>query len=128
MGGAMRMTKLIAAVLCSATVGYAENWPCWRGPRGDGTSTETGLPRVWSDTQNVSWKIALPGTGHASPIVWKDRVFTVAAGLSEQSRLLLCLDRRNGKLLWQKTVLTAPLEGKHSLNSYASSTPATDGE
>src|SRR2546422_4116734 len=125
----MRMLKVVATLLyCHLAIGHAENWPCWRGPRGDGTSLETGLSRNWSDTQNVAWKVSLPGSGHASPIVWNDRIFTVAAILAEQSRVLLCLDRCNGKLLWQKTVLSAPLEGKHSLNSFASSTPATDGE
>ena len=70
----------------------------------------------------------MPGSGHASPIVWDDRVFTVSALPDTQDRLLLCLDRRTGKLLWRQTVLTAPLERKHGLNSFASSTPATDGE
>jgi len=60
--------------------------------------------------------------------VWGDRVFTVSARLDGQDRVLLCLDRGTGKILWHKTELQAPLEKKHSLNSYASSTPATDGE
>jgi hypothetical protein len=106
----------------------AENWPCWRGPRLDGTSHETGVPIHWSATSNVVWTAELPGSGHASPIVWDDRVFVVSALPDTQDRVLLCLDRRTGKLLWQQTVLIAPLEHKHSLNSFASSTPATDGE
>jgi hypothetical protein len=106
----------------------AENWPCWRGLRLDGTSHEQGVPVYWSATSNVVWKTELPGSGHASPIVWGDRVFAVSALPEAQDRLLLCLDRRTGKLLWQQTVLTAPLEHKHGLNSFASSTPATDGE
>jgi len=106
----------------------AENWSCWRGPRLDGTSHETGVPVYWSATRNVLWKTELPGSGHASPIVWGDRVFTVSALPDAQDRLLLCLERRTGKVLWQQTVLTAPREHKHALNSFASSTPATDGE
>ena len=106
----------------------AENWPCWRGPRLDGTSLEKGLPLHWSATSNVPWKTALPGIGHASPIVWEDKLFTVAALLDTEERVLLCLDRQTGKILWQKTVVRSPLEGKHPLNSHASSTPATDGE
>jgi outer membrane protein assembly factor BamB len=70
----------------------------------------------------------LPGTGHASPIVWGDRVFTVAANEDSHERLLLCLDRNDGRLLWRSTVITAPPEKIHRLNSHASSTPATDGE
>jgi outer membrane protein assembly factor BamB len=107
---------------------HAENWPQWRGPRLDGTSVETALPTRWSATENIAWKTALPGSGHASPIVWGNRIFTVAANESTNERLLLCLDRANGALLWQSTVITAPPERTHRLNSHASSTPATDGE
>src|SRR5947207_10281156 len=105
----------------------AENWPCWRGPRLDGTSLESNIPVHWSATSNMVWKTALPGLGHASPIIWEDRLFTVAA-LQTEERVLLCLARKSGKILWQKTVLRSPLEPKHQLNSHASSTPATDGK
>ena len=77
---------------------------------------------------NVVWQTELPGIGHASPIVWEKKLFTVSALLENKERVLLCLDRVSGKILWQKTVLTAELEGKHNLNSFASSTPATDGK
>src|SRR5512133_716598 len=115
---------LVLGLACSA---IAENWPCWRGPRLDGSSRETNLPVHWSATNNITWRTELPGAGHASPIVWEDHVFTVTALPANQERLLLCLNRAEGKVLWQKTVLTASLESRHSLNSYASSTPATDG-
>jgi hypothetical protein len=107
----------------------AENWPGWRGPRGDGSSHEQGLVLEWNvdEGRNLVWKTALPGSGHASPIVWGDRVLTVAADEATSERLLLCFDRRSGASLWRQAVLTAPLEGKHPLNSFASSTPATDG-
>ena len=118
----------IAESVLSFTNSSAENWPCWRGPRLDGTSLEKNVPLHWSATNNVVWKAELPGSGHASPIVWDDRVFLVSALPDTQDRVLLCLDRRTGKLLWQQTVLTAPLERKHSLNTFASSTPATDGK
>jgi hypothetical protein len=104
-----------------------ENWPCWRGPRLDGTSLETNVPTHWSATSNVVWKTGLPGLGHASPIVWGDRVFTVTCIPEKQARVLLCLDRNNGKILWERTAVITPLERKHALNSHASSTPATDG-
>jgi len=94
----------------------------------DGSSLETNVPVSWTETSNVLWKKELPGAGHASPIVWADRVFLVAADSDSQERLLLCLDRIQGGVLWQKTVLTTPLEHKHSLNSFASSTPAADGK
>jgi outer membrane protein assembly factor BamB len=122
-------TLLLAAVLLAPLItAQAENWPGWRGPRGDGTSLETNLPIHWSATSNVVWKTELPGLGHASPIVWQDKIFTVSALPDTQDRVLLCLDRKTGTILWQKTVLTAPLEQKHRLNSHASSTPVTDGK
>jgi outer membrane protein assembly factor BamB len=118
----------LAILLLAAVPSLAENWPGFRGPRGDGTSLETELPLRWSGTQNVAWKAAIPGRGHASPVVWGDRLFLVSALEEQQERILLCLDRRTGKTLWQRTALKAPLEQIHPLNSYASSTPLTDGE
>lgn len=106
----------------------AEDWPCWRGPRGDGSSEETGVPVRWSPTENVAWKVELPGWGHASAIVHGDRVWTVAADEATLARLLLCHDRRTGRELWRREVLRSPLEDKHALNSYASGTPACDGQ
>jgi outer membrane protein assembly factor BamB len=120
----------IAASLCAAAA--AENWPGWRGPRGDGTSNEAGVPLAWNaeagQEKNLRWKVAVPGKGHASPIVWNDRVFVVTCDEERHERLLLCLHANTGKQLWQKLVLRSPLEKKHALNSFASSTPVTDGE
>lgn len=117
---------VLATVLPTAAL--TENWPQWRGPRGDGTSLETRVPIEWSATSNVVWKAPLPGVGHASPIVWGDRLFTVSAVKEADDRLLLSFDRQDGKLLWQQVVVNSPFERKHALNSHASSTPATDGE
>jgi outer membrane protein assembly factor BamB len=112
-----------------AVPAVVENWPGWRGPRGDGSSLETHLPLRWSgsDDKNILWKTAIPGCGHASPIVWLDRIFLVSCREDRRDRVLLCLDRASGRILWERTVINAPLEPKHRLNSYASSTPATDG-
>jgi len=106
----------------------AENWPGWRGPRGDGSSLEKNIPVRWSDMENVVWKVPLPGKGHASPIIWNERIFLVAALKEKQQRVLLCLERETGKILWQRVVLQTPLERIHRLNSHATSTPLTDGE
>jgi hypothetical protein len=109
------------------TTVQAESWPCWRGPRGDGTCIEQHVPTNWDPT-NAVWKVELPGIGHASPIVWGDRLFTVTSLPETTERILLCLDRATGKLLWQQTVVKGPLEKLHKENSHASGTPATDGE
>lgn len=108
-------------------IAEAEDWPQWRGPRLDGTSLDKGFPTKL-DSSTLAWRIELPGEGHASPIVWKDKVFVVASIAESEERTLLCLDRNTGRLLWSSAVLKAPLESQHRLNSRASSTPATDGE
>src|SRR5262245_19638360 len=55
------------------------NWPQWRGPEGQGISTEKGLPTEWSSTRNVMWKTPIAGRGHSSPIIWGDRIFLTTA-------------------------------------------------
>src|SRR5438874_9199272 len=129
------MRKIAAATLAlvlSFPVGAgglrAENWPGWRGPRGDGTSLEKGVPVRWSSTENIAWRTAVPYLGHASPIVWNDRIFLVGTDLERHDRMLMAINRADGKPIWERSVVRSPLEGKHRLNSYASSTPATDGE
>jgi outer membrane protein assembly factor BamB len=118
----------LISLVFSANVTHAENWPGWRGPRGDGTSQEKNLPLTWSESQNICWKTPIPGKGHSSPIVWGDRVFVTTCLEGKGERVLICLARRTGSILWQRVVLTAPLEKKHPLNSYASGTPVTDGK
>ena len=103
--------RLVCFAVSLASVGslaHAENWPAWRGPRGDGSSAETDPPVRWNAKENIAWKTEIPGEGHASPIVWNDRVFTVTAVLEQKDRVLVCLDRKSGKVLWQRTVLTSP--------------------
>lgn len=106
----------------------ADNWPQWRGPAGDGSSTETTFPTRWSATENIAWKVPVPYAGHASPIVWEETVFLTGVDEANERRMLIALDRRSGKTLWEREVLAAPLEKVHKLNSRSSSTPATDGE
>src|SRR5215218_10467183 len=126
----LRQTALSFLLLTSTSLSSASaaDWPMWRGPRGDGRSEETDVPTRWSATQNVAWKVPIPGKGHSSPVVSGDRVFVTTYLPDSNSRVLMCLGRSDGKALWEKTVLTAPPEKKHNLNSYASATPAADGE
>ncbi|MCH2401092.1 MAG: PQQ-binding-like beta-propeller repeat protein [Pirellulales bacterium] len=114
---------------CCASL-QAENWPGWRGPRGDGTSLETSIPQEWDGPsgKNIAWKVPLAGIGHASPIVWENRIFVVSCVKGSQMRTLTCFERTTGKRLWHQEVIKSNLERLHALNSYASSTPATDGE
>ena len=120
----------LALGFLSADLLKAENWPGWRGPRGDGTSTDRGVPAEWDGAtgKNILWKTPIPGKGHASPIIWNDRVFVVSCLPEEKTRVLVALDRRTGTPAWQREVVEAGLETKHSLNSRASGTPVTDGK
>jgi outer membrane protein assembly factor BamB len=118
---------LLLLFLVNVSVSRAQNWPNWRGPNGDGTSIETTVPTRWDSVTNVVWKIKVPGKGYSSPVIWKDRLFITTGMQETQEKVLLCYDCKSGKLLWQKTVLKTPFEGKHDNNSYASGTPATDG-
>jgi outer membrane protein assembly factor BamB len=128
----LRNCSLLLAGLVAGSLSFpgsatAENWPGWRGPRGDNISIEKNVPTNW-DVAGAVWKIAVPGAGHASPIVWGDRVLTVTALPEKLARVLMCFDRATGKVLWQRTVVEGPLEKIHRENTYASGTPATDGK
>jgi len=103
------------------------NWPGWRGPLGTGVSQQTDLPVEWNN-DNVRWKTSLPGQGQSSPIVWGERIFLTAADDGGRERLVMCLDRGTGKLLWQQVAWTGEPEPTHKMNMFASATCATDGE
>jgi len=118
---------LLLFIINAGSVAKAQNWPCWRGPNGDGTSIETSLPTRWDSITNVVWKVPVPGKGYSSPVIWKEKLFITTALQETQEKILLCYDCKTGKLLWQKTVLKTRFESKHDNNSYASGTPATDG-
>lgn len=120
---AFSLTLLVAHQVRAAT----EDWPQWRGPRGDGSSLETHVPTHWSDHDNIAWKTPIPGVGHSSPIVVDDRVFLTTAIEATHVRMLICLNRLDGHIAWQRQVMSAPLEQKNSLNSYASATPCSGG-
>ena len=126
------MTPILRTLWAGFYLGWAvhataENWPMWRGPTLDGQAGPGSWP-VEATERTLQWKTPMRGSGHASPIVWDDRVFTVSCDSEREERLLICLDRATGKVAWESVVLRSPLEGKHRLNSHASSTPATDGE
>jgi len=119
--------NFILLIIITVSVARAQNWPCWRGPNGDGTSMEIDLPTHWDSITNVVWKITVPGKGYSSPVIWKDKLFITTALAETNEKVLLCYDCKSGDLLWQKSVLRTAFENKHDNNSYASGTPATDG-
>lgn len=106
----------------------ARYWPRWRGPSGQGLAAGGGYPDRWSATENIRWKVAVPGAGNSSPIVWADKVFLTTAHDNGRRLSLVAFDRAEGKMLWEAIAPDGPRDSPHFKNGYASSTPATDGE
>ncbi|MDP6634219.1 MAG: PQQ-binding-like beta-propeller repeat protein [Phycisphaerae bacterium] len=116
---------LLILTAMSARAG-AENWPQWRGPTFNGATTEKNLPATFSTTENVLWKVDLPGIGGASPIVWEDKVFIIAQDTKAKKTYALCLNRKDGKELWRHHIGGAYTNRQG--NSAASGSPITDGK
>lgn len=125
------MKPLIAlAILCAllAAGTQAENWPRFRGLTGQGLSGEKNLPVRWDAESNIAWKTAIPGDGWSSPVVWGNQVYVTATTQAGASCHVICLDRKSGQVLWNKKVLEQVPLRKEGKNSFATPTPATDGE
>ena len=123
-----RFVLLPAIALNFSTPSFGEDWPGWRGPRGDGTIIDSSAPVKWSLPDNLVWKLPIEGKGHASPIVIGEKLFLVTAIEKDKSRKLLCIDRKKGREIWRTDVLKSPFEKVHRLNSRSSSTPCSDGK
>lgn len=122
----MRNRVLIWALwLILTTASRAENWPQWRGPFFNGSTTETNLPIHWSKTENVAWTVPLPGFSGATPVIWGDSVF-VSSPDEQKNLLLLCIARTSGNVRWQKIVATGDRD--KGRNNMASPSPVTDGK
>jgi outer membrane protein assembly factor BamB len=116
------------------------DWPGFRGPGGMGISSATGLPQNWSMDENVKWKKELPGAGSSSPIVFGDHIYLTCysgylvpgesqGSLDNLKRHLVCLERNDGKILWDRTVKAElPEEDQIRDHGYAANTPAADSE
>jgi len=128
----------------------AQNWPSFRGPFARGIADQQDLPADWDikTGRNIRWKTAIPGQGHSSPVVWGDRVFVTSVVRENPPKIalgdtggislandktvhtwrLLCLNAKDGSLLWSKDVHSGvPRATRHVKSSQANSTPVTDG-
>ena len=123
----IRQTFIAAFLLFPITVN-GENWPQWRGPRGNGVTTNKGLPAKWSENRNVLWRVKVPGFGASSPIVWGDRIVVTSALEGGTKRVTACYDRRSGKRLWLREVLDKDPDATSPLTGHAAPTPATNGK
>ena len=82
----------------------ASYWTRWRGPSGQGVVTGTGYVDTWSATENVKWRTTVPGSGHSSPVVWKDHLFLTTSRDAGTKVSMLAYNRRDGKLMWETPV------------------------
>lgn len=145
--------RFFALLLFAATAIWAadDDWARWRGPSENGMA-RGDAPTEWSDTKNVAWRTPIPGRGFSSPVIWGEKIFVTTAvptgnsapatgqpgsragggsgaGL-EHKFLVMCLDRKSGKVLWEQVATVAtPHEGYHNrYGSFASNSPITDGK
>ena len=129
------LTTVVFSLFVSAVM--AANWTEFRGPTGQGHSTEKGLPVNWSATENVTWKVPIPGKGWSSPIYFEGQLYLTTSvpkntgDPNDQVLRTLCLDAKTGKLLWSLPVFDqqgSQTDNIHRKNSHASPTPITDGK
>ena len=138
-------------LFCAPVVAAARNWPSFRGPNASGVSGATGIPVSWDiqAKKNLTWRTALPGVGHSSPVVWGDRIYITAAvaadpklqgkpspvagidsagDVSPHAYQVVALDTRTGKIVWDRVVHQGtPKIKRHVKASHANPTAATDG-
>ena len=141
----LSLTLTLAALGCFALTSHAvadekgiadfpklsasRDWPWWRGPSRNGMADSTPVPTKLSDTENVAWKVSVPGRGHASPTVVGDYVFLATADEKLKTHSVVAFARATGKQLWEKEVNKGGFPAKnHPKNTEASSTVASDGE
>ncbi len=149
----------IVVILCVVAGARAEDlnaaaikyWPRWRGPMATGVAPRANPPTNWSESENIRWKIPIPGLGHSTPIVWDGRIFVTSAepygedltapvdrdpGAHDnlpadkmQRFVIRAINRKDGSIVWQKILREVqPHEGTHDTGSWASNSPVTDGE
>ena len=122
------ITLCFVFCLASCNSVQAENWMRFRGPTGQGISTEKELPVTWSPTENIKWKTGLPGKGWSSPIVFEDHIFITASTEEGVSCQVICINRKDGSIAWQTEVHRQKPGPMRKQNSYATPTPVTDGK
>ena len=128
------MKTIIGCSLCFAFCltasdsAWGENWMRFRGPTGQGISSEKKLPVTWSATENIKWKTSLPGKGWSSPIVFEEHVFLTASTEEGVSCRVICINRKDGTIAWTTEVHRQKTGPMRKQNSYATPTAVTDGK
>jgi len=111
--------------------GLDSQWPGWRGPHQTGCVEFCEVPKNWGESENIRWRVDIPGRGHASPVIVNERIYLASAEEDSQKQIILALALSDGKILWKKTVNEGgfPRSGKmHRKSSHANGTVFCDGE
>lgn len=117
---------VVAGLVFSAGLCQAENWPSWRGPTNNGVCNEKNLAIKWGPTENVAWKVALPGQAGATPVIWDEQIFLTSVD-ADGNLLLMCFGT-NGKEQWRHTISSGNQVVRGGEGNYASPSPSTDGQ
>lgn len=120
--------NLVLSLVLLQSAPAGQDWPCFRGPGGQGHSAETGLPLEWSAEKNVAWKTPVPGEGWSSPVVRGGRVYLTCATEGGVQCRVLAFDAVDGKLLWNTRVFDQAPSRKEGKNSYATPTPVAGAD
>ncbi len=121
------MPYLLALILWSLSA-QAAHWNQFRGPEGTGHS-KAQLPTIWSETENIKWKIAIPGRGWSSPVLWEDQIWLTTATPDGKALTAICINAINGKILYQEKLFDVKSpQFAHKFNSYASPTPVIEND
>ena len=120
---------LLSFVLMTSSMAFAGDSPQFRGPGGEGHSTEKNLPLKWSETENVRWKAEIEGLGWSTPSIVGSQVWITTATDEGKSLRAICLDKNSGTVVHDVEVFHRDEPGKiHSKNSYASPSVLIDGD
>jgi len=127
LGGLITAIGLFTTRSLVASVPADTQWPEFRGPRGDGTSTATGLPLEWSETNHVTWKTAIHGKAWSSPVIWDHQVWLTTATEDGRTLSAICVDRDSGRIVRDLPLFEVEKpQFAHKFNSYGSPTPAIE--
>lgn len=126
--------SLLLFGLAANNPSFANDWPQFRGPTGDGISLATNVPIQWNATENVAWKQAIPGVGWSSPVLSRGRLYLTTAVEDDAGAVslrALCVDTTDGRIVWNVEVFRpepSVASEKHTKNGAASPTPIVDGD
>ncbi len=117
----------VLSILFVISATAADNWPQFRGPKGDGHTDSRNLPLKWSETENVTWKVPIHDRGWSSPVIWGDQIWLTTAAPDGRKLYAICIDKNSGKTLYDKQLFEiAEPQFAHAFNSYASPSPVIE--